>query len=222
MNCPHCGIAFHDTWEIAGIKTYPDANRQNHRWHSRTTVCPTCFKPTIELYDHLMQGPNVGPPILQLRVYPQNTFRKPTPAEVPPDLKEDYEEASKVLPLSSKASAALSRRCLQALLRAQGYPQHDLARQIDALLAEPAPAKAIPSSLRETVDAVRNFGNFSAHRITDQTTLQVIDVEENEAEWCLDILDEAFDHYYVRPAQARARKATLDAKLSAAGKPPSK
>jgi hypothetical protein len=31
-----------------------------------------------------------------------------------------------------------------------------------------------------------------------------------------------FEHYYVRPAEAAARKAALDAKLAAAGKPPSK
>jgi hypothetical protein len=127
-----------------------------------------------------------------------------------------------VLPISEKASAALSRRCLQAILSCQGYAQRDLAQQIDALLNEQDPAKAISSGLRTTVDAIRNFGNFSAHPVTDQTTLQVIDVEPQEAEWCLDILEEMFDHYYVRPAEAAARKAALDAKLSAAGKPPSR
>jgi hypothetical protein len=57
--------------------------------------------------------------------------------------------------------------------------------------------------------------------ITDQTTLQVISVEPGEAAWCLDILEEMFDHYYVKPTPA-ARKATLNATLAAAGKPPSK
>ena len=58
--------------------------------------------------------------------------------------------------------------------------------------------------------------------MTDQSTLQVIAVEQGEAEWCLDILEEMFDHYYVKPAQAAVRKAALDAKLAAAGKPHSK
>jgi hypothetical protein len=147
---------------------------------------------------------------------------EPTPAETPSEIREDYEEAGRVLPISHKASAALSRRCLQAILRGQGYAQRDLAKQIDAVLNEPDPAKAIPSALRETVDAIRNFGNFSAHPITDQTTLQVIEVEPGEAEWCLDILEEMFDHYYVKPAQAAARKAALNVKLAAAGKPLSK
>lgn len=141
---------------------------------------------------------------------------------MPPDIKEDYEEVCSVLPVSHEASAALSRRCLQAILRQRGYTQRDLAKQIDALLSEPNPMKAIPTALRQTVDAIRNFGNFSAHPAADQTTLQVVAVDPGEAEWCLDILEEMFDHYYVKPAQAAARKAALDAKLAAAGKPRSK
>src|SRR5438105_3322156 len=114
------------------------------------------------------------PSVLQtFRAYPTNTFRRPTTKEVPADIRKDYEEACKVLPISEKASAALSRRCLQAILQGQGYAQKDLAQQIEGLLKEADLAKVIPTALRQTVDVVRNFGNFSAHRITDQTTLQV-------------------------------------------------
>jgi hypothetical protein len=52
--------------------------------------------------------------------------------------------------------------------------------------------------------------------------LQVIPVEPEEAEWCLEIVDEMFDHFYVGPDIARQKKAELDKKLAAAGKPPSK
>jgi hypothetical protein len=107
-------------------------------------------------------------------------------------------------------------------LRKKGYEQEALARQIEAFLNEAIPERAIPTTLRETVDAIRNFGNFSAHPITDQTTLQVIAVDPGEAECCLEILQEMFDHYYVKPARAAVRKAALDAKLTAAGKPRSK
>ena len=91
-----------------------------------------------------------------------------------------------------------------------------------SLRGEQDNTKAIPTSLRQTVDAIRQFGNFSAHPVTDQITLQIIPVEPEEAEWCLEILEEMFDHYYVRPAHAEARKAALDAKLGAAGKSKSK
>ncbi|OSJ35761.1 MULTISPECIES: DUF4145 domain-containing protein [Bradyrhizobium] len=127
-----------------------------------------------------------------------------------------------VLHLSAKASAALSRRCLQSILREAGYTQRDLSQQIDAVLAEQDTRKALPTGVHAIVDAVRNFGNFSAHRITDQTTLQIIDVEPHEAEFCLDVLDSLFDHYYVRPKQAQRIKDELNKKLQAAKKPPAK
>jgi hypothetical protein len=127
-----------------------------------------------------------------------------------------------VLPISAKASAALSRRCLQNVLHEHSYAARDLAKEIELLLNESDPRKAIPDSLRTTVDGIRGFGNFSAHPITDVTSLQVIEVDPEEAEWCLETLEEMFDHFYVRPMRATARKAALDSKLAAAGKPPSK
>jgi hypothetical protein len=107
-------------------------------------------------------------------------------------------------------------------LEEHGYKQRNLVDQIDAALSESDPTKALPTGLRANLDAIRNFGNFSAHRLTDMTTLQVIPVEPAEAEWCLDLLVDCFDHYYVKPAEAKRRKAELDKKLAAAGKPPSK
>ncbi|MGX9143679.1 DUF4145 domain-containing protein [Mesorhizobium sp. 128a] len=150
------------------------------------------------------------------------TNRGPVPKEIPSTVAVDYIEACRVLSISPKASAALARRCLQAVLRAHGYSAKDLAKEIDMLLGEADTTKAIPITLRTAVDGIRNFGNFSAHPITDVTTLQIIDVEPEEAEWCLEVLEECFEHFYVRPAHAAARKAALDAKLAAAGKLPSK
>jgi len=229
MDCPHCGKAFHDSWTETAIQENSNVSPPLF-WRVNSTICPACLNSIFHLTKYallLSHSPQQGrqPTMARqedFRVFPTNTFRKPTPQEVPSDIKEDYEEACKVLPMSNKASAALSRRCLQGILRGQGYTQRDLSVQIDALLNEQDPAKAIPSSLRETVDVIRNFGNFSAHQITDQTTLQVLAVDPGEAEWCLDILEEMFDHYYVKPAEAKARKAALDEKLAAAGKPRSK
>jgi hypothetical protein len=154
-------------------------------------------------------------------VYPATKFRRLIPEDVPADLRDDYAEACAVLDISPKASAALSRRCLQTMLRKQGYLQHNLFDQVSALLSENDATKVLPTYLHNTVDAIRNFGNFSAHPIDDKTALQVIAVEPQEAEWCLEILEELFDHYYERPKLQAAKKAALDAKLAAAGKPKS-
>jgi hypothetical protein len=41
----------------------------------------------------------------------------------------------------------------------------DHSAQKPVLLNEPDPKMALPHKLRETVDGIRNFGNFSAHPI---------------------------------------------------------
>ena len=69
------------------------------------------------------------------------------------------------------------------------------------------------------MDAIRNFGNFSAHPVNDVSTSQVIEVEPGEAEWCLELLGELFQHFYVRPQRAAQRRDALNQKLAAAGKP---
>ena len=78
------------------------------------------------------------------------------------------------------------------------------------MINEPDPKRAIPLRLRNTIDAIRNFGNFSAHPIDDKNALQIIDVEPQEADWCLRTLEECFEHFYVGPEIARAKKAALD------------
>lgn len=224
MDCPHCGRAFHDTWQKTRVVSYSvEPNSATDRiWDAVATVCPSCTNAIIDLFENHLRVGGGWNEEQRLRAYPRNSFRKPTPKEIPKHVANDYEEACAVISISEKASAALSRRCLQAVLREQGYSQRDLVQQIDALFREQNPLKAIPSGLRQTIDLIRNFGNFSAHPITDQTTLQVIDVEPEEAESCLEILEEVFDHFYVKPALAAARKAALNAKLAAAGKPPSR
>jgi hypothetical protein len=184
-------------------------------------TCPECNN------DILTLGKAAGIGIEQIplkwdQFYPTASSRGPVPSDVPAPIAADYNEAALVLPYSPKASAALSRRCLQAILRDAGYTQRDLAVQIEAVLNETDARKALPTGPHNTLDAIRSFGNFSAHPITDKTTLQIIDVDDHEAEYCLDILDALFDNYYVRPADAKRRRAALDAKLKSAGKPPSK
>jgi hypothetical protein len=67
---------------------------------------------------------------------------------------------------------------------------------------------------------VRQIGNFAAHPIKSTSTGEIVDVEEGEAEWNLDVLESLFDFYFVQPAIAAKRKADLNKKLKDAGKPP--
>lgn len=124
------------------------------------------------------------------------------------------------MPISAKASAALPRRCLQNILHNAGYIGENLWVEINLPLNETDPNKAISQRLRGPIHAIRHFRNFSAHPINDKTALQIIQVEPDEAEWCLEILEKCFEHFYVRPAIAMEKIAALDAKIAATKKPP--
>jgi hypothetical protein len=134
-----------------------------------------------------------------------------------PSLAADFREAVAVFAKSKKASAALSRRCLQfALLDRAKTRSRDLSKQIDEVLPQ------LPSELAANVDAIRHIGNFAAHPMKATNSGEIVDVEEGEAEWLLDVLEELFDYYYVAPTKAAARRDALNAKLQKLGKPPLK
>src|ERR1700733_12520065 len=219
MRCPHCTVSIHESWSDNIVRK--DGGKFTY-WRTQIMPCPACHTDILRLGLSSETGTGIIDPPYWLQIHPQGSNRGPVSLDVPTAIAADYDEAAIVLPYSAKASAALSRRCLQAVLREAGYTQKDLAVQIDAVMKETDARKALPTGVHNTLDAIRNFGNFSAHVITDQTTLQIIDVEDHEAEFCLDILDALFDHYYVRPAEAKRKRAALDAKLKAAGKPASK
>jgi len=218
MKCPHCTVTIHPSWATSNIR---NGNNQDAGWRVLFMECPACKEHILRLGK--IEFKNNQMSVFEWRqIFPVGSSRGPVPAEVPKDIAADYNEAALVLPLSPKASAALSRRCLQSVLDSAGYKQKDLSQQVDAVLAETNTTKALPTGVHVIVDAIRNFGNFSAHKITDKTSLQVIAVEPHEAEFCLDTLDAVFDHYYVKPAQAKAMKDALNAKLAAAKKPAAK
>jgi hypothetical protein len=226
MKCPHCQ---HDVFPQSARTVLEKSGRpsmkggpyngQDLYLYTDVATCPHCLGATVDL---IVESASNSTIFQTIRAMPRGGPMPPPPVEVPQIISIDYAEANEVLPISAKASAALSRRCLQAILSSHGYSGRDLVRQIDAVIAEADSSKSLPTSIRENIDAIRNFGNFSAHPVTDQTTLQVVDVEEGEAEWCLQLLQDLFDHYYVAPARASERRAALAAKLSAAGKPPMK
>ncbi len=148
-------------------------------------------------------------------IYPRGAMR-PLAAEVPDPYAADFREAVEVLPISPKASAALSRGNLQALLRDKhGVKPGNLSKEIEEFSAKPS----TPTALKDVIDAVRNVGNFAAHPTKDTNTGQLIQVEPHEAEWLLEVLEAMFDFTFVQPARNLTRKNALNAKLAAGGKP---
>lgn len=148
-------------------------------------------------------------------VWPKATGRDPVPPEVPDDFAKDYREACLVLADSPQASAALSRRCLQHILREKsGVGPSGLAKEIERVVE----ARSLPPYLAEALDEIRVTGNFAAHPIKYRTG-EVVPVEPGEAERNLDILERLFEFYFVQPALAQRARDDLNRKLAATGKP---
>src|SRR6266851_3505277 len=117
MKCPHCLVSFHDFWHAVSV-----GNDYAGHWGIRRTLCPACSRATLFLGRRRTEadfGSTLDPNFVNadFMFYPKAPARAPLPAEVPQNFAEDYTEACLVLADSAKSSAALSRRCLQKLLR---------------------------------------------------------------------------------------------------------
>jgi Domain of unknown function (DUF4145) len=221
MKCPHCLQNFSPEWTDQPVE-WPEEDRiaidsDDTAWFFRTTKCPSCRRLVIYLRSHWRLSSGIGNVKNERLVQPKGVARAPLPAEVPPENTADYQEACAVLPDSAKASAALSRRCLQHLLREEAKTKkRDLLDQIIEVIPN------LPSHLTEAVDAVRNIGNFAAHPIKSTNTGEIVDVEPGEAEWNLEVLEGLFDFYFVQPAILKKKRDALNVKLTEAKRPPMK
>lgn len=208
MKCPHCHISFHEEW-VWPWQGAEDADTK--KFVLRHCNCPACKRSILVIEQKARHAPDRN-----RMIYPLGTLR-PLAAEVPAPFSADFREAVEVLAISAKASAALSRRNLQAVLRdVLKVKRSDLSKEIQEFIDRPS----TPSDLKENVDAVRNIGNFAAHPTKNTNTGDIVDVEPEEAEWLLDVLESLFDFCFVQPAKNLARKAALNVKLQSAGKPP--
>jgi hypothetical protein len=123
-------------------------------------------------------------------------------------------EAGLILADTPRASAVLSRRCLQQLLRNEAKaPPGTLFSEIEWALAN----ADLPSRAKRSLHTLREIGNMAAHPNKGTDSDEYLEVEPGEADWTLDVLDDLFDHYFVGPALDTARRADLAAKLGKTG-----
>ncbi len=230
MKCPHCNTAFADAFAYAQVANLSEVRSRTGEslapqilWSATYQRCPQCHETIIFLAKlPYSQGPSPnqgGVPqphnAKTFMAYPHAPSR-PVPPEVPSPYRDDFSEACTILADSPKASAALSRRCLQSILRDQaGTKARDLADQIDEVIK----TGKVPPHIQGELDAVRLIGNFAAHLTKSTASGEIIDVEPGEADWNLDVLESLFEFYFVQPKLTEKRKAALNVKLKAAGKP---
>lgn len=220
MKCPHCTVEIYSSpktiqfgGEIPGGGIRVDRGGVVGIAYE---TCPACNRTSIYLLTNFHPRQQKIDMVSTL-IYPRTQARAPLSPLVPDAFARIYRQAAAVLIDSPMASAALSRRCLQHVLReVAGTTKKDLIDQIKEV------QPSLPPALRKLIDAVRTIGNFAAHPMKSTNTGEIIEVEPGEAELLLDILDMAFDFYCVQPAEADQKLAAIEAKKAEAGKPPAK
>lgn len=150
-----------------------------------------------------------------VEIFPSRKSVKVYP-EVPDKYADHFRKAQLIIDLSPEASAALSRRILQNIIREEfNIRKRNLSFEIEEFVK----LQEIPSYLAKSVDAIRNIGNFAAHPTKDINTGEIVDVEPGEAEWLIEVLDALFDFTFVQPKLLKDRKKKLNEKLKGLGKP---
>ena len=223
MRCPHCKKEIHINRRLDCA--YEDANKSSFEtcfgFGTESGICPSCSKLIVfyvegKFYSDFGEGDSIWKPYYyECLIYPQSKNNFEISDEVPKEYRQDFDEAIKVIEISPKSSAALSRRCLQNLFHNYlNISDKSLASEIDKFIN----LSNVPSYILEAVDAIRNIGNFAAHPIKDKNTGVIVDVEEGEAEWLLEVLRLLFDFYFTMPKIHEKRKNTLNEKLLKLGK----
>lgn len=146
--------------------------------------CPNCHKVSIDIVGVGSQFPN------RIMHFNPISLAKVYPDYIPQAIRSDYEEAHAILNLSPKASATLSRRCLQGMIRDfWGISKARLVDEIDAL------KEYVDPSTKNVLDALRKLGNIGAHPEKDINL--IVDIEPKEAHKLLKFIELLMQKWYI-------------------------
>ncbi len=214
--CPHCehAVTISSNRYSSSQHTVRIKNADGrHTLLSQFIVCPNrdCQKYTLTAQLHeSFERQNVyddrlGTIISTWPLVPPSSA-KSFPSYVPSQILEDYKEACLIRDLSPKASATLSRRCLQGILRDYwGVKPGRLIQEIAAIQDRVDPITW------NAIDAVRKIGNIGAHMEKDIDV--IIEVDPGEAGLLTELVETLLVEWYVARAQRQAR---MEAVISAA------
>jgi len=120
------------------------------------------------------------------------------PDYIPKAILDDYAEAYLIVHTSPKASATLSRRCLQGMLRdfwaVKPTRLYDEINQIK---------DRVDPQTWDAIEAVRKVGNIGAHMEADISI--IVDVEPHEAEVLVELIETLLGDWYVDREERRRR-----------------
>lgn len=141
FNCPHCGAYSHQTWHQGA---YVSDRGTSVEPRYKLSYCVRCKE----------FGIWVGAAL----VWPTASSGELAHEDMPPDVKEDFEEARGIVGKSPRGAAALLRLCIQKLMPHLHEDGANLDQAIASLVR-----KGLPQKIQQSLDSVRVVGNNSVH-----------------------------------------------------------
>lgn len=146
--------------------------------------CPNCGQYTIKATGIGKDVKDVHVPIRPI------SSAKQFPLYIPEAIRQDYEEACAIVTLSPKASATLSRRCLQGMIRDfWDIKESNLSKAIEQLEGK------IPVPQWNVINGVRRIGNIGAHMEKDINL--IIDIDPDEAQKLIKLIEHLLEQWYI-------------------------
>jgi hypothetical protein len=215
--CPHCGraVTISDERNSADSHTLDIGNAVG-RCTLRTVyiVCPNpeCRQITLTaaLYrSHIATNgyERLDDKMQEWSLIPASASQQ-FPEYVPQAIREDYGEACLIRDLSPKASATLSRRCLQGILR--DFWKVKAGRLVDEI--EQVEDKIDPITW-DAIEAVRKLGNIGAHMERDINV--IVDVDPEEAALLIGLVETLLKEWYVAREERKVRMTAVIAAAAA-------
>lgn len=171
-------VAFSESWN--GYRTVPDDSALDISFYK----CPNCGQFSI-----FTKGTGDAVQDVNMPLRPISSAIQ-FPVYIPEHIRQDYQEACAIANLSPKASATLSRRCLQAMIRDfWEIKESTLFKEIEAL------DKVIPPTQKKVLHSLRQIGNIGAHPEADVNT--IIDIDTQDASKLIKVIEFFMDKWYI-------------------------
>jgi len=149
------------------------------------------LKNTNDTFDWI-QYPKQGDLLNKWQLLP-NSRSKPQPDYIPEQIRKSYLEACLICDLSPMASAALSRRCLQGIVRdfwiIPKAKRGNLGAELNFI------KDRIDDDMWKAIQTIRSVGDIGAHMEKDVN--YIVDVEPDEAELLIELIETLLDEWYV-------------------------
>jgi hypothetical protein len=190
--CPHCGFAAAAFDSIGYVEmAAKQVFAQGHQWGGvKAGKCKICMGLVLGVYNEDGAGHRYG-----VFLWPGDEWPDSSPPGLEDDIKAAYDEARSILALSPRAAATLARRCLQDVIRKKlGIKEKNLFHEI----AKAVEGEELTRPTKDSLDHVREIGNWGAHSIEDQSQT-IIDVTADEAAYTLEVLELVFQDLYATP-----------------------